>query len=84
MSENALQYRMSITQGSNHPLTALSASGQDTRGLFFPLPSESVGGSFPVLADTSVGKRPYAHQQKLNAHNNNFQRLLMAMPLLTW
>jgi hypothetical protein len=56
-------------------LTALKACGQDTRGRrLFPFPSvDSALGSFSVSAGSSVGKRPYAHQQNENAHITSSQ-----------
>ncbi len=86
--ENALQYRLSMIHGSNHPLAVLKASGQEHTllGIFPPLSAASAaGGVVPsVSAGSSVGKCPYAHQQNENAQHTNCQWRLMAMSLLTW
>ncbi len=47
-----------MIHGSNHPLTALKACGQDTLGLLFPLPAGSVAGVSSVSVGSSAGKRP--------------------------
>jgi hypothetical protein len=60
-SVNALQYRPSIIHGSSHPLTALNAFGQDTRGRLFPPPVGSdgiVGFSVSASSSSEAGRRP--------------------------